>query len=704
MAFKVNFKHFLLICVVFLSILLLFSIQNFFAHSNEATIPITINSTTTGAKLHISGATLSNLEIIKSSPLITFTDSDIFIKGPGVSDLRIKLSDVEKQIRFTLKKDQNGEVFLDFKGLGTLKNSNNPINIPLRLSTDSSFAKLTFINATIVDTTVKSADGLVNSPIINGNSITLINPSLKEIDLTLDASIDFKNTDALVILEKGDEGIFSANIGKNYFITDNKNQIEVYNLPLLIETTANVTEITISNSKIIKGEFSKIDINTLTNFSIRDNSVLLTYENPKETKKTAEGLLSLQLQADSNLSFTQSNPGFATVKLGTDEYSCNSSVDKSSQAGCQYTLGEMIFNKGIGDNEVKISLPVTIETTSDWTEVTFEGFKNLEIKEIESRGSIRTHVYEKTIFIEKSVPKDTSLAHLTLLLKTSKQKDAQILISKGDLGTTTVKAGDDQEFINNKDISRDPKNTMFFAVSDLSDLTTTSNNQLSIYQNSEKIYLPVFSLFADQGLDVEKNLQSDSTLLISEKNLPVSQTKLPDSVLIGIFAFIIISFTIIGIFSVVSLKKTGFFDFLPTKKLSQEYLIKLFATSFWKLPLSSVIIVEAICCLIIISPLLFIDANAATGTAILAYFFLIGGILIRLLEIKEILPLEKQKEIFIKMNSLAVLLAAGYIGVFEIKNNLVLSGIAFGILILCTLAFLWCVNNYINNKEYYDSC
>jgi O-antigen/teichoic acid export membrane protein len=111
------------------------------------------------------------------------------------------------------------------------------------------------------------------------------------------------------------------------------------------------------------------------------------------------------------------------------------------------------------------------------------------------------------------------------------------------------------------------------------------------------------------------------------------------------------------------------------------------------MPVSSVIILDALIFLAVTPFLLLSVEGLANNSAILAYLLLVAGVGVRFVEMKNLLNIDKQKEMLIKILCLAVLPTAGMAGAFELmKVNPGAGQIFFALMILTTvvlLAFLY---------------
>lgn len=71
---------------------------------------------------------------------------------------------------------------------------------------------------------------------------------------------------------------------------------------------------------------------------------------------------------------------------------------------------------------------------------------------------------------------------------------------------------------------------------------------------------------------------------------------------------------------------------------------------------SSTVILEALLVLALTPFLLMANDAMTEAAAVLAYLLLVAGVILRLLEMKKIISMEKSKAIFLKFDSIAILL------------------------------------------------
>jgi hypothetical protein len=141
----------------------------------------------------------------------------------------------------------------------------------------------------------------------------------------------------------------------------------------------------------------------------------------------------------------------------------------------------------------------------------------------------------------------------------------------------------------------------------------------------------------------------------------------------------------------------------PNKRSYREGLRRLAASAannLENMPISSVIILEALIALGV-TPFLLLSIEAmANSAAILAYLLLVAGVALRFVELKDLLRIDKQKEILIKILSLAVLPAAGIMGAFELMKVNPLAGQIF-LVMMVIAAFILPVfaYQYLRNRN-----
>ena len=143
----------------------------------------------------------------------------------------------------------------------------------------------------------------------------------------------------------------------------------------------------------------------------------------------------------------------------------------------------------------------------------------------------------------------------------------------------------------------------------------------------------------------------------------------------------------------------------PNRRDYQEGLWSLAASNLESMPISSVIILEALIALVVTPFLLFSIEALANSAAILAYLLLVVGVALRFAEMKGLLNIDKQKEILIKILSLAVLPAAGIMGAFELMKvnpgagQIFLAIMVMAAVILPVFAYLYLRNRNLDGGK-----
>jgi voltage-gated potassium channel Kch len=102
------------------------------------------------------------------------------------------------------------------------------------------------------------------------------------------------------------------------------------------------------------------------------------------------------------------------------------------------------------------------------------------------------------------------------------------------------------------------------------------------------------------------------------------------------------------------------------KRAYKASIWRIFVGSLETMPISSVIILDALICLAVTPFLLLGNEAMANYAAILAYLLLVLGVAVRFLEMKGMLNIDLQKEVLIKFLCLAVLPSAGMMGAFKL--------------------------------------
>jgi hypothetical protein len=627
------------------------------------------------------------------------------------------------------------------------------------------------------------------------------------LDLLANASVN--DEFPTVVMQKGDDGFFQAKVG-NWIYNNNKTgKRTIRNLPVTVEMTTNMTQIIFDGAEISQGRITQIDDPGLQASIIGDNFLFLKYLLDGNTFRRTTFLMDLNYSQKSKLTLYKNDSGFVAAKIANKNYFLANSSRTSSYVSGSYALDDLNND----ENSVKkISVPLYIETSSDWTDITLGGLKGSEIAVSSVEGNISQPVIsEDKISIRKVSAEDTSVAKVEVVVKAEGQKDGWIKVEKGGLGYTRVRVGQIATFNNIGEGKGDASNPMLFRMPVLPKAEADSN----VIYNPEAYILPLYSELSDQGLTIEVTQPKEATLSISAEEIPEKGLHISVPVAEGVRIYILIAFLILLVFSaailrldvrlglsdaayrdrvwrqidelaklpfssaliiecllafivipliivyeaawvvliiyllliiVTALRLAGIkrrsmetMDWLLAKRetfslllaatiyiiiyqlliarpelgpnitrllligvattLCLFYLIfihpsrRVYRNNLWRMilsnledmPISSIIILDALICLAITPFLLLSVEGMANNAAILAYLLLVAGVAVRFAEMKNLLNIDKQKEMLIKILCLAVLPPAGMGGAFELmKINPGAGQIFFALMIMAT--------------------
>jgi hypothetical protein len=602
---------------------------------------------------------------------------------------------LQSPVKLTLSKDTMGLAHVAVEGVGSLDNTHQPIALPIHLSTDSSLAKLSFSGVSIEGLRIEELKGTSVRPVAGRSSIYIANPGEEAVSLNLTANLSIEEELPTVVLEKGDPGTFSAKIGDYEYFNKKTGARTIKNLPVTIEMTSNKTQVFFEEGGIAQGTILQLDGQDLQQSVIGDDFLYLSYSHDGSSFRRASYRLDLNLSNKSKLVIYKNNAGFVNVKLGEKSYfSTDMSKDQPYISG-SYRLDEIPIEKSILN---EISVPVTIETTSDWTDISLEGFEAPEFQVIRSEGSLgQPGISGGRISLSKNSLGDTSFARLDGVLKARGQQEGWITIAKGDLGYTTVRIEQTAVFKSSGKVEGSSRNSRRFKMPEL----PRAVNPDLIY-NPAAYFFPAYPILYERGLTMEEVRPGEVSLTVGADELPGWGLRMRASVAGGVMAYAILSYLILSLFGLLVLFREGYFSFLPERKPSGEYLRALVVGTLERMPVSSVLVLEALIALAI-TPFILLKSEAmANGTAILAYLLLVAGVAVRFVEMKEMLRLDRQKEVLIKILCLAVLVAAGFIAAFELMKVpvIVLTVIGpFGLIGMVIISGIFLVLAYLYLKD-----
>lgn len=694
--FRITSKTFILITFFILLIPLFFAAQSLFSGGGQTTLDVTVNQSSDWSSLQFDGGRIAGIGILSSPGHVGFTGNTLRVNGTGITKVTVTLADIQDTVKISLVKGSAGTAAATIAGVGTLDNTQAPLSIPITLATNSTSAAIRFSGMEIEDAKITSLSGAGQVPVIDKNVILIQNPQGQDVDLSLAALVSFSQDQPVITVEKGDTGIVHATVDHYEYQNNNQGQKTVSNLPVLIEMTSNTTQVFFNGASIVKGSPLNIDNNRLAENIVGDSFIYLKYDDTDNTFHHANYVLDLNVSDASTLTVYKNNDGFVHLSVGNNEYFVTGQSDSLSYVNTTLHMGIPQFTQ-TPVTSLKVSVPVSIDTTSDWTDVTFQGLDNLALTVTGREGNIaEPSVFGNTLSIRKTTLTDTTPAHVDLQLTATNPDNPKLLIEKGDLGYTTVNVGDNAVLSNSQKVNGNPRNGVTY---DLPTLPLSPYQDITVQQNPVAYYFPADLVVAERGITLEDTRAKPATLLISKTGLPGFHPALPAPVAKGVIAFIGISMILIGIFGIALLRRDGFFSFLPRTKISTEFLWKLALGTLEKLEVSSVLIVEAILALAVTPFLLMTNETLAEGAAIVAYLLLVGGVVVRILEMKAMFTTEREKCMMLKLVSLVILLTAGYIAAFYLLPHLAgyIALVGTGIV---TLFFLWVVYLYVNRDLY----
>jgi hypothetical protein len=690
-------KTFILIALFILLIPLFFAAQSLVAGGGPVTLDITINQSSDWAALQFEGANITGIHVSSSPGPISLTNNTVNVTGTGITKMTVTFNNIQDNIQIFLAKGFTGTASATIAGVGSLSNTQTTLPVPITIETNSTSAALRFSGMEIENTSVTSLTGTDQAPVIQKDVIFLDNPHGRKVNVSLAAQVTFTQDQPVITVEKNDRGTVSATVDQYKYDNSLQGHKTISYLPVIIEMTSNTTQISFNNGSIVKATPVNIDRQRLANEIISDSFIYLNYTDAASTFHRATYVLDLNLTNASTLTAYKNNEGFVHIGIGNNDYFVAGRSDTLPYFNQTLYLGIPTFSPTPAGT-TRLSTPVRIDTTSDWTDVTFLGLGNLTLSVTDSEGNIANPLISGNILsIRKTASRDTTPAHVDITLGASDQGNAKVLIEKGDLGNTSVTMGGTAVFSTSKKVKGDPTNTVSF---DLPQLPLSPYQDITVQQNPVAYYFPAGLVLAERGLTLDETQPKPATLLIGKTSLPGFHPALPAPVAKGVIAFVGISMIIIGIFGITLLRREGYFSFLPRRKLSTEFVWKFALGTLEKLDVSSVLIIEAILALAVTPFLLIIDNETlAEGAAVLAYLLLVAGVVIRILEMKNLFTTDREKCMMLKLVSIGILFTAGYSGAFALLPHLagflLLAGMG-----IVTLIFLWIVYLYVNRDLY----
>lgn len=674
-------------------------------------IIVTISTTSDWTRISFNGASIRDYKILDmadglKAPIV---DSNGIIINRYKNDgtlktirLELKLSIFNEKVELGITKDYNGETNVTVDKIGEFRNTKKPLHVPVTIETTSDWAKAGLSGATIRNVQVLEVKGTtLREPIIGMKSIILAKTEANDtsygrarflVNLSLDTPVP------LITLEKANNGMAKASFGES-FLENNRTAVKILkNIPLTIETTSNKTEIDFQGLYVRKAKPVDVATQNLNELMIGSDFILLNYSHSGNSYRKASYLIDFGVTGiPANITITKNDPGYSVVSftaynfanIGQDEnksttYSIDPALLPSTKA--RETLFELDQAK---ENKPEVMIfPLHIETTSDWTEISLGNITiaGAEIKS--SSGNIkRPEIGENTILIKKSKTYDSSFSAVDLLLRTTLNENfvdmristITLKISKGDIGSTTVRAGKTESFVNAEKIKNDPRNTKTYEIPLTAMQAEKKSEEEEISYNPVVYSVALFNDLYEKKIQLADTQEMWNTYSIDADTLPGRNKinfNLRTSEAVGLLSGVALSYLILIILGIYLLSKEGFFDFIPgligedktTVQSAGAFAIKLFE----KTPASSLFILEALTVLAVTPFILLLNQTYAEGTAILAYFLLVSGVGLRLVgEVEKVdkifIWLDSKIVVFIiKIESVVVLIVAAVIAGYEL--------------------------------------
>lgn len=654
---QIDIKTFILLCLIALLPLLFIANQSLRDDKVSSTLDISLNSSSAWTQLRLEGATITSLEVGDPSPGIKHSGDAILMEGPGKARIKAIISVTQNPVRLFLTKDLMGQASIDIGGIGRIENFNQPVSIPISLRTNSTQAKISFNGLSIKKSSIEDLKGPAYRPIITEGSISVANPLGRELKLDLLARASVYDEFPTVVLQKGDNGTFQAEVGNWVYNNNKTGKRTVRNLPVTVEMTTNMTQIFFKGADISQGKITQIDDQGLQASIIGDDFLFLKYNLDGNTFRRATFLMDLNYSQRSGLTIYKNDSGFVGAKIANKNYFLANSSKTDSYVSSSFALGEL------KDDETalkRISVPLYIETTSDWTDITLEGLDGAEIDVTKVEGNVSQPVVSgDKISIRKNTKGDTNVARVEVAIKAEGQDDGWMEIEKGGSGYTQVRVGQIATFNNMGESKDNAKNRMLFRLPTLPRAEVDPN---FIY-NPVAYILPIYAELYDQGLTIEETQPKEVSLSINAEEIPEKGFRFSVPVAEGVRIYILIAFLILLVFSAALLRldaRLGLSDTPCRDKVWSQMEVLA------KLPFSSALIIESLLAMAIISPLLIDAGSTAIWATSIIYLVTIIAVLLRLAGIKRESS-EAEEWTMAKKETFAILLAAAmYIIIFQL--------------------------------------
>ncbi len=707
-----NAKILILILLFILLIPLYFAVDNLTAGEEReiktSSIVVTISTTSDWARVSFNGASIKDTKILDKTeglknPIIDSTGIILnkykSNNAPDVIRMELELGIFKEKVELVITKDYNGETDVSIDKIGEYKNNKKPLQIPVTIETTSDWTRLELNGATIRNAQILDIKGTtLREPIIGTKSIILAkiesnDTSYGSAKFLVDISLD--NPMPVVTIDKAGNGETTVTIGESVLVNNHTASLNLKNIPLVIETTSNKTEIDFKGLYIRKAKPLEIDSQGLIESIVGSDFIILNYSHSGNSYRKASYMVDFGVSDNpASITILKNDPGYTMVNLAAQDFA-DMGKDKGnepvtfaiklgnlpSQAAREplFELDQLKENK-----YMERSLPLRIETTSDWTEVTLKDttITNAEIKS--TTGNIeKPSIGTNSILIKKPDTYDNTFAAAEFLLHIdfnenfiNKHRDTiAVAIARGDIGATTVQSGKSISFVNAENIRNDPRNIKTYEIP-LNAVQTEKKSENQIFYNPSTHTVPLFNELNWQNIELADTKEMWSTYSISSDTLPGKNKinfNMRKSDAIGLLSGVILFYLVIIISGIYILVKEGFFDFIPgligedktTVQTFGAFIIKLFE----KTPASSLFILEALFVLALTPFIHMLNQVYAEGTAILAYFLLVFGVGLRLIG-----QSEKANWIFQRQDFPVVMFLIKTMSVVMIFSSLVVAG------------------------------
>lgn len=229
------------------------------------------------------------------------------------------------------------------------------------ISTSSDWARASFNGASIKDYRVLDKTGGLKDPIIDQTGIILNkymgDGAQETVKLELELGVFDRNVE--LVTTKDYNGEMSVNIDK---IGEYKNNKKPLQLPITIETTSDWTKVELNGATIRNAKILDIKGATLREPIIGTKSIILAKLEGNDTSSGSAKIL---------------------LDLSLDTYMPIVTIDKADNGMTKVSVGDLTLENNLTAAKIFKNIPLTIETTSDKTEINFKGLYLRKVKPIE---------------------------------------------------------------------------------------------------------------------------------------------------------------------------------------------------------------------------------------------------------------------------------------------------------------------------------